>query len=71
MKIYNIYSDSEEVAIFMRRARTYAPLLMTKSDDAGNCMGVNVGADGVVCYFYTAPDEVTVQVRTNKVIYLF
>ena len=71
MKIYNGYSRSEEAARLIQRARTRVPVMFGASDECAICHGVNVGADGVKCYFYTKPESVTVQVRTNKVIYLF
>lgn len=41
------------------------------ADDCATACGVNVGMDGVACYFYAEPENVTKQVRFNHSVYLF
>lgn len=41
------------------------------SDDAAECEGVNVGADGVKVYFYCLPENAKKIVSFNKSVYVF
>lgn len=66
-----IFDGFEMAAIFHEKIDKAGALIVAESDDAGDALGVHVGADGVACYFYTRPENVKKQVRFNRSVYLF
>lgn len=65
------FNGFEFVEVFHKNINKDNALLVAKSNDAADCHGVHVGADGVVVYFMVEPEKVKKQVTFNRSIYCF
>lgn len=66
-----IFDGFKMVDVFHERINKNDALIVGYSDDVATACGVNVGADGVVVYFFTTPERVKKQVRFNRSVYCF
>lgn len=66
-----IFNGFEMINVFHERINKANAIFVDFADDAAMCRGVNVGADGITCYFFTEPENVKKQVLFNRSVYLF
>lgn len=76
---YKAFLEAEEgifdgfgmASVFHKNVDKNKAFFISEADDVATCEGVNVGADGVTCYFYALPSQIKKQVRFNRSVYLF
>ena len=66
-----VFDGFDMVNVFHERINKRDAVIVGVADDVATCYGVNVGADGVACYFFVLPEKVKKQVRFNRSVYLF
>lgn len=65
------FNGFDFTSIFHEKVKKSDAILISESDDRSMCEGVNVGADGIVVYFFAEPAKVTKIVCFNRSAYCF
>lgn len=66
-----IFNGFEMINVFHEKIDKGNAILMGQADDCAKCHDIDVGQDGIFCYFFVEPEKVKKQVRFNTSVYLF